>query len=100
MINLIVVAFLTALTAGVGIRAAQLWHRSSLLYANPSWAENGGIEPVDESQSLAGWIVGINEFNNKTATLNKRAAQLTAISVLLGAFTTIVGAALPFITHP
>jgi len=99
MIDLIVVVFLSVLAAAVGIRAAQLWHRSSLLYANPSWAENGGTEPMDESQSLAGWIVGINKFNNETAALNKRAAQLTAISVLLGALTTIVGAALPLVTH-
>jgi hypothetical protein len=99
MITLIVVVFLSVLTATVGIRAARLWHRSSLLYANPSWTENGGIEPMDQSQSLAGWIVGINKFNNETAALNKRAAQLTALSVILGAITTIVGAALPLVTR-
>jgi hypothetical protein len=46
MINLIIVVLLAVLTAGVGIRAAQLWRRSSVLYASPPWETNGGIEPV------------------------------------------------------
>ncbi|HEV3425459.1 MAG TPA: hypothetical protein VG105_17100 [Paraburkholderia sp.] len=58
------------------------------------------MEPVaNEALALAGWVVSINEFNDKTAALNKRAAQLTAISVVPGAFTTIVSVALPLITH-
>jgi hypothetical protein len=51
--------------------------------------EIGGMEPVaNETLALAGWVVSISEFNDKTAALNKWAAQLTAISVVPGAFTT------------
>lgn len=83
-------------TAFVGFYAAKLWLRSSKVSIVPTWAKYGGIEQAGgESQSNSDWIAGIIEASNEAAELNRRAAQWTAVSVGLGAITTIIGAVLP-----
>ncbi|HKU27397.1 MAG TPA: hypothetical protein VJQ54_18140 [Candidatus Sulfotelmatobacter sp.] len=91
----LIVDFLAIITAFVGFYAAKLWLQSSKVRIVPAWAKYGGIEQGGgEAQSHGGWIAGIIEANEEAATLNQRAARWTAISVGLGAITTIVSALL------
>jgi hypothetical protein len=92
----IITELLAILTAFVGFYAAKLWLRSSKITIVPTWARYGGIEPAGgESQSNSNWIAGILEASNEVSDLNRRAARWTAVSVGLGAITTIIGAVLP-----
>lgn len=64
----------------VGILAARIWLLASRVIVSPQW---GDIEPRDPVMSQAGWIVGLLEASTESARLNRRAAMLTAIAVLL-----------------
>ncbi|MFM0157755.1 hypothetical protein [Paraburkholderia sediminicola] len=89
---------LAVLTAFVGFYAAKLWLRSSKVSIIPMWAKYGGIEQAGgESQSNSDWIAGIIEASSEASELNQRAARWTAVSVGLGAITTIVSAVLPYV---
>jgi hypothetical protein len=94
----VVIEVLAMFTALTGFYAAHLWLRSSKIPILPTWFLTGGIEPAGgDSQSNSGWIAGIIEANETVARLNRRAALWTAASVAIGAFTTIIGVALPYV---
>lgn len=98
MRNIVVILLLAVATAFAGFYAAKLWLRSSQILIIPTWAKHGGIEQAGgESQSNNAWFVGIVEANEEVAKLNRRAARWTAVSVALGAATTIVAAVLPYV---
>ncbi|WP_186128596.1 hypothetical protein [Burkholderia gladioli] len=98
MKSAVVIDFLAVITAFVGFYAAKLWLQSSKVPIVPTWAKYGGIEQAGgEAQSNGGWIAGIIEASEEAARLNQRAARWTAVSVGLGAITTIIGAVLPYL---
>lgn len=75
--------------AGItGIIGAYFWFRSALV---PIEAP-GGFEPVDEAGKANFWNVGLMNAFQKSACLNKWAASLTGVSVLLASIAGIVAA--------
>jgi len=64
----------------VGLMASLDWFRASRIDAVPVW---GGIEPIDPIQSQAGWIAGILTAASESGRLNRRAAFLTGVAVML-----------------
>lgn len=96
--NVVVIEILAVITALTGFYAAKLWLRSSKVPIVPTWVKYDGIEQAGgESQSNNAWIIGIIEASEEVAKLNQRAALWTAVSVALGAATTIIGAVLPYV---
>jgi hypothetical protein len=74
-----------------GLAAARYWFMASQIDPVPVW---GTMEPVDQEQAHAGWIAGMLEAAAESASLNRRAARLTAIAVF---FTTASSLASLFI---
>jgi hypothetical protein len=72
----------------LGILAAWYWWRASRVAIIPLW---GAREPVDQSQALAGWIVGINEAAEVSGKLNTIAALLSGAAVLVSTLAGWVG---------
>lgn len=64
----------------VGLLAAGYWLLASRVDAIPVW---GDREPVDPVMSQAGWIAGLLQASSESARLNRRAAVLTAVAVVL-----------------
>lgn len=97
MKSIIIVDFLAVTTAFAGFYAAKLWLQSSKVPLVPAW-ENCPIGQGDgDVQPNSGWIAKIIEASGEAANLNQRAARWTAVSVGLGAITTIIGAVLPYL---
>ena len=71
-----------------GLIAAYYWFQASKTKIAPSWT----IEPGDTTQSQMGWVVGTMVAFEKSSSLNKIASLWTALSVLFGAISSIVGA--------
>jgi hypothetical protein len=71
-----------------GLKAAIDWYKSSRLVPEPGWP----IEPGDSILAHIGWISGILETGRKSSALNRTAAIWTAVSVLLSALSSVVGA--------
>lgn len=76
-----IVAMLTIISACSGALSTWYWFRSSQIQVQPSWAKEGGSEPVLPEISMTGWIVGLTEAGQKAAALNKLAATYTAIAI-------------------
>lgn len=96
--KVVVILLLAVATALAGFYAVKLWLRSSRIPIIPTWAKHGGIEQAGgESQSNSASLVGLIEANEEVAKLNQRAARWTAVSVALGAVTTIIGTVLPYV---
>jgi len=74
-----------------GLRAAQLWYRSSRVQIEPLWAQSGRIEPVDPVQAQSEWLYGIFQASNASGELNRRAAKWTAAAVALSTAATLAG---------
>jgi hypothetical protein len=72
----------------VGVMASLDWFRASRIDAVPVW---GTGEPVDPIQSQAGWIAGILNAALESGRLNRRAALLTGIAVMLTTSSGFVG---------
>jgi hypothetical protein len=64
----------------VGLLAAGYWLMASRVDIDPVW---GDREPVDPTMSQAGWIAGMLRAASESAHLNRRAALLTAVAVIL-----------------
>lgn len=64
----------------VGILASLDWFRASRIGVEPVW---GNREPVDPVLSQAGWIAGILNAASESGRLNRRAAFLTGVAVIL-----------------
>ncbi|WP_025100353.1 hypothetical protein [Burkholderia sp. A1] len=88
----IAVLCLTLAGFAAGMIAAFWWYRASEVGVDPAWSKHeGGFEPVDALQSQAGWLVGLLQAADVSARLNQRAAQWTAVSVLLTGFASLLG---------
>lgn len=81
---LTIAAFIT------GLIAAYYWHRACKAGISPLWGEDG-TEPADQHSSDMGWTVGIIQAFSESAKLNKTASMGTAVSVMLGTASTLVG---------
>ncbi|WP_217916496.1 MULTISPECIES: hypothetical protein [unclassified Duganella] len=64
----------------VGLLASLDWFRASQIDVEPVW---GDREPVDQVLSQAGWIAGILTAASESGRLNRRAALLTGVAVIL-----------------
>lgn len=71
-----------------GLIAAYYWWLASRVETMPMW---GDFEPVDPSQSQAGWIVGMMSAASESARLNQRAAVLTAVAIVLTTASGVLG---------
>lgn len=80
--------FVGALGFVAGIAAAYFWLESSKVPITPPW---GDFEPLETDDKAIGWALAASETLCVSAALNKRAAQLTAISVLLNTLAGILG---------
>ncbi|WP_206998998.1 hypothetical protein [Trinickia mobilis] len=97
---LFIVGTIALFPAFTGVYAARLWHQASKIDVIPTYALYGQIEPVgDASSSAADWIDGLLRASQESSNLNRKAALWTAISVGLGAITTVISAALPLFLH-
>lgn len=85
----IIALALACLALAVGLAAAWYWYRSSQVVIDPGWKE---VEPGDAGFSAMGWTVGTMVSFNKVSRLNKLASILSAISLMLGGASSIVGA--------
>jgi fatty acid desaturase len=63
-----------------GLAAAWFWFRASGVQIDPVWNER---EPVDPEQSQAGWIAGMLNASSSSARMNRVAAFLTGVAVIL-----------------
>lgn len=64
----------------VGLMASADWFRASRIDPVPVW---GSREPIDPIHSQAGWIAGILAAASESGRLNRRAAFLTGIAVMM-----------------
>jgi hypothetical protein len=79
---------LTLLGFLVGLCAAYFWWRSSRVETNPGWV----CEPGETLASVDGWLGAAMNAFAESARLNKIAALLTGISVLLSGLGSMSGA--------
>lgn len=77
---------------GTGLKAAYDWYRSSQIVVIPTWAIDGGIEPVEGTGSQMGWLAGVIDAGTRSAALNKSAALWTGATVILSAGAGVAGA--------
>jgi hypothetical protein len=77
-----------AVVGGVtGIVAALYWRQSSKIPVTPAW----NCEPPETEDKAMGWTVGTLDAFTKSATLNKKAAGWTALSVFLWTVSGVLG---------
>jgi len=96
--NTVIIVILAVLTAASGFYAARLWYVASKKSVRPLYADLGTIAPVgDQASEAIDWVIGINNYVNESGEANQVAAKWTAISVGLGAATTVMGAMLPLV---
>lgn len=73
---------------GIGLAAARDWYEASQICPVPAW---GDREPVDPHLSQMGWIVGMLNAASESGRLNRRAALLTAVAVVLSTGSGVAG---------
>ena len=73
-----------------GLISAWYWYRSSRIQIEPSWTAGHSFEPVEPSQSQAGWIVGVLQAASLSSELNKTAARWTAATVALNVLPSVI----------
>jgi hypothetical protein len=72
----------------IGLVAAWYWYKASIIKTEPGEAVNSGAISVQDRA----WIVALMDASNKAARLNKIASILTALSVVIGAASSVLGA--------
>jgi len=78
-----------AVVGGVtGTIAAYYWQQSSKVSVTPSW---GDFEPLEVEDKALGWASGTLDAFTESATLNRKAAKWTAVSVLFSAASAVLG---------
>ena len=77
---------LAILTLICGLRAVQLWKRSSEIVPEPE-----GFEPVDKSQRQMWWQAASVKASDRSTTLNNQAARWIAAAVVFGCLTILAG---------
>jgi len=102
-LNIASIASISLAVAGltVGLCAAHYWWRASHVETDPGWREGlpqsaadafKPIRPPDPQLSQEGWTMGILNAARESARLNKAAARLTAVAVLLSGLSSVLGA--------
>lgn len=92
--NMIVI-LLAFLAAASGLAAAWYWRKSAQVQIDPGWGMPGSgrpAEPADLDASNMGWNAATLRAFSDAAALNRKAANLTAISVALSAVSTLLSA--------
>src|ERR1017187_186800 len=84
-VTLLAIAF-AILTLICGLRAAQLWIRSSDVIPEPE-----GFEPVDKTLREMRWQSADMKAAEISTALNKQAARWIAAAVVLGCLTILAG---------
>jgi hypothetical protein len=84
----VAVVFCAISAAIAGIGAARKWYESSKIHPKPNWK----FEPVVPKLKSMGWDAATLEAFQKAGELNARAAFWTAVSVVLSALSSILGA--------
>jgi hypothetical protein len=83
----------------VGLSAAHYWWKASKVEADPGWRGDLSqsaadalrpIRPPDPQLSQEGWLMEILNAARESARLNKTAACLTAVAVLLSALSSVL----------
>jgi hypothetical protein len=69
-----------------GLRAAQLWIRSSEVVPEPE-----GFEPVDKTLRQMWWQSATMKASERSTELNKQAVRWMAAAVVLGCLTIFAG---------
>jgi hypothetical protein len=77
---------LAILTLICGLRAVQLWQRSSGLDFEPE-----GPEPVDKSLRHVWWESAITRASERSTALDKQARRWIAAAVILGCLAMLAG---------
>src|ERR1017187_9913865 len=77
---------LVILTLICGLRAAQLWKRSSEVEP-----ESEGFEPVDKTLRQMWWQSATMKASERSTALNKQAARWIAAAVVFGCLTILAG---------
>jgi hypothetical protein len=96
IINTAILVIFAVLTAASGFYAARLWYVASKKSVRPLYVDLETIAPVgDQAAEAIDWVVGINNYVNESGNANQAAAKWTAISVGIGAVTTVMGVVLP-----
>lgn len=96
IINTVIIVILAVLTAASGFYAARLWYVASKNSVRLLYVDLGTIAPVgDQAAEAIDWVVGINNYVSESGKANQAAAKWTAISVGIGAATTVMGVVLP-----
>lgn len=80
--------FLGALGGISGLGAAFYWRRASLVPIVPAW---GDFEPLETDDKAIGWALGSLEAFTASSGLNAKAANWTALSVVLSTASCFVG---------
>lgn len=70
----------------IGLIASGFWLRSAMIQIEAP----GSFEPVDEADKANFWNVGLMNAFQQSASLNKWAAALTGVSVLLASIAGIL----------
>jgi hypothetical protein len=98
IISTVIIVIFAVLTAASGFYAARLWYVASEKSVRPLYVDLGTIAPVgDQAAEAIDWIVGVNNYVSESGKANQAAAKWTAISVGIGAATTLMGVVLPLV---
>jgi len=73
---------------GFGLASAYYWWKSSRVTPDPDRPD--GIGPVDPELAQLDWTVAFNTFAQQSGALNRKAAILTAIAVVLTSASSVV----------
>jgi hypothetical protein len=71
-----------------GLVSAYYWYRASLVKIAPAWKLE--IEG-DREKNIMGWVTGNMIAFRESGILNKQAALWTAVTVLFGAISSLLG---------
>jgi hypothetical protein len=102
-LNIAGIASISLAVAGlaVGLSAAYYWWKASKVETDPGWSGDPSqsaadalrpIRPPDSQLSQEGWLMAVLTAARESARLNKTAACLTAVAVLLSALSSVLGA--------
>jgi hypothetical protein len=88
----------------VGLRAAWYWQKASEIGIDPGWnsGEPGDTRPCQPADlegigTMDGWLSATMEAARQSSDLNRKAAILTAISVVLAGLSSFAGSVAGFL---
>jgi hypothetical protein len=76
-----------------GLAAAWYWRESTRVPIDPPGAEPQQMSLADPQGERMAWLTARLHANQETSRLNKTAARLTAVAVVLSTLSTVVGLA-------